>query len=99
MAVSAPRRSAKLGRPNDPAGSPAAGRIARLLVGQSYGFIRARNARDVFFHRSDLRDGTSFNTLQVGDPVIFDLIEDGVSGARAVRVARRTPASGRVRER
>ena len=66
----------------------ATGRIARLFVGQMYGFIRGRNGREVFFHRSDLQDVATFNTLQVGDPVSFLLIDDPVSGARAVRVTR-----------
>jgi cold shock CspA family protein len=53
-----------------------------------YGFIRVRNGREVFFHRSDLQDVATFNTLQVGDLVTFSLIDDPVSGARAVRVTR-----------
>jgi len=82
-----PRRSGKFDRPIAPAGTPSTGRIARLLVGQSYGFIRVRNGRAIFFHRADLRDATTFNTLQVGDLVAFELVNDQVSGARAIRVA------------
>ena len=37
----------------------------------------------------DLCEGAEFNDLRVGDAVTFDLTEDPVSGARAVRVARR----------
>ena len=87
--MSAPRRTGKPDRPGDPVGTPATGRIARLLTGQSCGFIRARHAREVFFHRADVLDGTAFNALQVGDEVTFDLVEDAVSGARATRVTRR----------
>lgn len=82
-----PRRSGKLERPNAPAGTPATGTIARLLVGQAHGFIRLRSGRIVFFHRADLRDAATFNTLQVGDPVVFELVDDQLSGARAIRVA------------
>src|SRR5438067_1316570 len=82
--------SGKVGRPKEPVGTAAVGRIARLQIGQSYGFIRA-NAREVFFHRADLAEDTTFNTLQVGDVVTFNLIEDAVSGARAMRVIRRNP--------
>ena len=65
------------------------GRIVKLLVGQSHGFIRTTDGREIFFHRSDVREGTSFNDFGVGDAVTFELLEDAVSGARAVRVSRR----------
>jgi cold shock CspA family protein len=70
-------------------GIAATGRIIRLMIGQSHGFIRLTDRREVFFHRSDLREGTSFNKLAVGDVVTFDLVEDRISGARALRVALR----------
>jgi cold shock CspA family protein len=60
-----------------------------LLVGQGHGFIRLADNRGVFFHRSDLREGTSFNDFAVGDAVRFELLEDDVSGPRAVQVERR----------
>jgi len=86
-----PRQSGKLDRPNAPASTPSTGRIARLLVGQAYGFIRVRNGRAIFFHRADLRDASTFNTLQVGDLVAFELVDDQLSGARAIRVAPARP--------
>jgi cold shock CspA family protein len=61
------------------------------MVGQGHGFIRLSDNRDVFFHRSDLLEGTSFNDFAVGDTVTFELLEDAVSGARALRVTRRSP--------
>jgi len=82
-----PHRSGKLNPQNAPASTPSTGRIARLLIGQAHGFIRVRNGRAIFFHRADLRDATTFNTLQVGDLVAFELVNDQVSGARAIRVA------------
>ena len=72
---------------NDPRGRPSTGRIARLLFGQCHGFIRLDD-REIFFHRADLRDGTVFNDLQVGEAVAFELLEDAVSGARALRIRR-----------
>ena len=60
----------------------------RILVGQGYGFIRLPNAREVYFHRADLQEGTAFNDLQIGDSVKFELLEDAVSGARALRLVR-----------
>lgn len=81
-----PTRSGKPSRPTDPRGKPATGRIAKILFGQGYGFIRLRDDREVYFHRSDSQDGTAFNDLQVGDVVTCELLEDAVSGARALRV-------------
>jgi len=60
-----------------------------LLIGQCHGFIRLPNAREIYFHRADLQEGTAFNDLQIGDAVTFELLEDAVSGARALRVVRR----------
>ena len=70
-------------------GVRSAGRIVSLLVGQGHGFIRLADHRDVFFHRSDVRDGNSFNDFSVGDAVVFELYDDAVSGPRALDVQRR----------
>jgi len=83
-----PVMSAKFSRPPAPRGVNTSGRIVKLFVGQGYGQIRAGRGREVFFHRADVADGTSFNDLQTGDPVSFELLEDTISGARALRVAR-----------
>jgi len=89
----APVRKAPLGRPAERRGKPHSGRIISLYIGQGHGFIRLMNDREVFFHRSDVREGTSFNDFAVGDAVTLEVLEDDVSGARAVRVARRTRRS------
>ncbi len=84
-------RHAAAGSNNAPAaphGTPAIGRIAKLLVGQAHGFIRLPDRRDIYFHRGDLSEGTSFNSFKVGDPVAFELLEDRFSGARALQVKR-----------
>ena len=73
--------------PNARAGKPAKGRIVNILFGQGHGYIRVAN-REVYFHRADLQEGTSFNDLEVGDTVKFELLEDAVSGARALRVVK-----------
>jgi cold shock CspA family protein len=78
----------KLSRPKDLRGKPETGRIVRILTGQGHGYIRLRNEREVYFHRADLRDNTTFNSFQIGDVVTFELLEDTVSGPRALRVAR-----------
>jgi hypothetical protein len=73
-------------RPAERRGPTARGRIVNLRVGQSHGFIRLADRREIYFHRSDLDEGTSFNDFAIGDVVTFELLEDTVSGARALRV-------------
>ena len=75
-------------RPVERRGTPSSGRIVTLVLGQGHGFIRLTSARKVFFHRSDLCEGTSFHDLAIGNRVTFDLLEDAISGPRALRVAR-----------
>lgn len=79
----------KPARPEDRRGEPATGRIVKLLVGQGHGFIRLTNNREIFFHRSDVNNGSRFNEFHVGDAVTCELFDDPVSGARALRVTRR----------
>ena len=76
-------------RPPERRGVVAAGRIVKLVIGQSHGFIRLTGGRDIFFHRADLTEGLAFNALAVGDQVTFELVDDAVSGPRAIRVERR----------
>jgi cold shock CspA family protein len=76
-------------RPIDLRGRPTTGRIRSLMVGQGHGQIRLRDGLAIFFHRADLQEGTDFNDLQVGDTVAFELLDDRVSGPRALRVCRR----------
>src|SRR3954469_14855623 len=83
-----PKATTRPGKPNQPqppTGRPTSGKGIRIHAGQSHGFIRDENSREVFFHRSDTTFGT-FNKLLVGDKVAFDLIEDRVSGPRATGV-------------
>lgn len=87
----APPRNLAARRPAEAHGIPSVGRIATLFIGQSYGFIRLANRREVFFHRSDLSNGVSFNKFAVGDTVTFELLEDRVSGPRAVQVELQQP--------
>jgi len=68
----APHRSSTLSLPKVPRGTLVTGRIVRLLIGQCHGFIRVPNAREIYFHRADLQEGTAFNDLQIGDAVPFD---------------------------
>ena len=85
----APTHKVAGARPPERRGVPSTGRIVTLFIGQGHGFIRLANDREVFFHRSDVRESLSFNDLAVGDTVKFDLLEDDVSGPRAIQITRR----------
>ena len=85
---SMPKGSGKPPRADDLRGKLVTGRIVKILVGQGHGFIRLPDVRDVYFHRGDLQAGTAFNDLDIGDTVKFELLEDTVSGARALHVIR-----------
>jgi cold shock CspA family protein len=78
-------------RPVERHGIVTNGRIVKLLVGKGHGFIRLADGREIFFHRADVGEGVSINDFVVGDRVTFELLEDTVSGARALRVSRREP--------
>jgi cold shock CspA family protein len=85
-----PRKRAKKAAPGVPVrvGRVTSGRIKQLLRGQGTGIIATAD-RDVFFHKSDANG--SFADMNVGDRVVFELLEDAISGPRAqkVRVTRR----------
>jgi hypothetical protein len=83
-----PKHTNRFQRPTTPAGKPAKGLVVRLMVGQGHGYIRLADDREIYFHRADMQEGASFNALNVGDVVRFALLEDAVSGARALRVRR-----------
>jgi len=85
----APARAAYPARPPERRGVASTGRIVDLRTGQGHGFIRLAGGREIYFHRSDLEECTSFNDFAVGQTVTFELLEDRVSGARALRVKRR----------
>jgi cold shock CspA family protein len=82
-----PMRGRAKGEKPEERGRRMTGRIARMLYGQSYGLIRLSDGREVFFHRKDAPDAL-FNSLEVKDSVVFELIEDPIAGPRAVRVGR-----------
>jgi len=88
LKVALPRMKASA-RPPERRGVSSQGTIVKLFVGQGHGFIRLANDRDVFFHRADFHEDTSINDVAIGDVVTFELLEDDVSGARALRVRHR----------
>jgi hypothetical protein len=83
----AQQRANKLARPSG-RGVADNGRVVKLFVGQGHGAIRLADGREIYFHRADIEGGTSINDLSVGDAVTFEWLDDAVSGARALHVAR-----------
>ena len=77
-------------------GPHANGRITELTHGRLCGLIRASNGLGVFFHGRDL-NGARYNDLEVGLGVTFELIDDPISGPRAVRIHVALPRDQRVR--
>ena len=63
------------------------GQVSKIAHGMSHGYIRTKDDRKVYFHRSDTEEDL-FNQLEVGTAVTFGLIEDRLSGARAIQVRR-----------
>ena len=60
------------------------GKIKRVIRERGFGFISAKDGKEVFFHRSALQ-GVNFDTLEEGNEVEFD-VERGDKGPRAVNV-------------
>ena len=85
------KRAAKMTRPAEQRGVPDTGRIAKVFFGQGYGIIRLADRREIYFHRADVKEGTSINDFDVGDRVTFERLDDRISGARALGVAKRRP--------
>jgi cold shock CspA family protein len=76
------------GLPRQATGGSDCGHIVRLYTGQCHGTIRMADGREVWFHRSDMPERAEFNDFAIGDCVAFELLEDPISGARALRVRR-----------
>jgi CspA family cold shock protein len=60
------------------------GTIKRVIRDRGFGFIRAADGQEIFFHRSSLQD-LNFDGLREGENVEFDR-ERGEQGPRAVSV-------------
>lgn len=65
------------------AGKQTKGRIKTLTRGQACGIIHGSTG-DVFFHKADFQG--KFWDLNVGDTVVFELLDDSISGPRAQNV-------------
>ncbi len=60
------------------------GTIKRVIRDRGFGFIRAADGQEVFFHRSSLQQ-LSFDGLREGENVEFEM-ERGEKGLRATAV-------------
>jgi CspA family cold shock protein len=61
------------------------GKVARILRDKGFGFIKAEDGKEYFFHRSGIVGGGRFDTLKEFDSVEFD-DQSGPKGLRAERV-------------
>jgi CspA family cold shock protein len=60
------------------------GTIKRVIRDRGFGFIRAADGQEVFFHRSSLQQ-LNFDSLREGESVEFDM-QRGEKGPRATSV-------------
>lgn len=63
------------------------GTIARLVRDRGFGFIKAEDGIEYFFHRSSCNRNSAFDTLREEDPVEFEE-GGGAKGPRAADVTR-----------
>jgi CspA family cold shock protein len=57
------------------------GRIKKIIPDRGFGFVRADDGNEVFFHRTELTT-VDFDALQEGEQVTFDIV-DSPKGPRA----------------
>ena len=89
----AKRPRGKAPNPNEPRGRASTGAIATIAYGRADGYIRAHRGDLQYFNGRDVIDG-GFKDLNIGDRVTFEIIEDKVSGHRALQVARKEVTGG-----
>ncbi len=68
------------------------GRVKWFSQEKGYGFLQQDNGPDVFVHHSAI-EGSGFKTLNEGEPVEFDIIEEP-KGLKAQNVVRLEPQQG-----
>jgi CspA family cold shock protein len=64
------------------------GTIKKIVRDKGFGFIRADDGMEFFFHRSAVSLDVDFETLREGERVAFEEQEGGTKGPRAQRVER-----------
>lgn len=63
------------------------GIIKRIVTDKGFGFVKAEDGTEFFFHRSTVANGLRFEDLREGERVTFDE-GDGPKGPRAENVER-----------
>jgi len=61
------------------------GTIKKIVADRGFGFIRAEDEKEYFFHRGGLDSSLDFDRLIGGESVTFE-IEDSPKGPRAAQV-------------
>ncbi len=61
------------------------GTIKKLTRDHNYGFIRAEDGVDYFFHASELHGGIVFDDIDEGEHVVFEP-QQGPKGPRATDI-------------
>ncbi|HEY8237980.1 MAG TPA: cold shock domain-containing protein [Candidatus Limnocylindrales bacterium] len=61
------------------------GTIKKVVADRGFGFIAAEDAKEYFFHRGALDSSLTFERLNGGEKVEFE-IEQSPKGARAAKV-------------
>lgn len=61
------------------------GTIKRVQTDRGFGFIKAEDGQEYFFHRSGLDSSLDFDALRGGERVTFD-VQQSDKGPRAARV-------------
>ena len=62
------------------------GSILRLIMDKGFGFIKGDDGQEYFFHRSAMKGGVEFESLQMNDKVSF-FPSKGPKGSRAEQVS------------
>ena len=57
----------------------------RQVIDRGFGFIKAEDGKDIFFHRNQL-EGVEFSNLKTGQAVEFEMGQDKQSRPQAVKV-------------
>ena len=61
------------------------GTISKVILDKGFGFIQGEDGQEYFRHRSAVRNGSVFEQLREGQPVVFDAGR-GDKGLRAENV-------------
>ncbi|MEO7663741.1 MAG: cold shock domain-containing protein [Candidatus Limnocylindrales bacterium] len=63
----------------------ATGTIKKVVADRGFGFITAEDGKDYFFHRDSIQSPLSFDRLNGGEAVSFD-VQSSPKGPRAANV-------------